>query len=88
MIFLLVLCIFFIVFGIVRLKWNPVVVLFIASLFVAQVFSLNATETIEVITKGFSKTLGSIGLIIAFGTIIGVFLEKNGFGRGADYTFA
>ena len=81
MIFLLVLCIFFIVFGIVRLKWNPVVVLFIASLFVAQVFSLTATETIEVITKGFSKTLGSIGLIIAFGTIIGVFLEKMGLGE-------
>ena len=81
MIFLLVLCIFFIVFGIVRLKWNPVVVLFIASLFVAQIFKLSAAETIEVITKGFSKTLGSIGLIIAFGTIIGVFLEKMGLGE-------
>jgi len=39
---------------------------------------LNESEVIDTLMSGFGKTLGSIGIIIAFGTIIGAYLEKSG----------
>jgi GntP family gluconate:H+ symporter len=39
---------------------------------------LSETEVTNMLMNGFGKTLGSIGIIIAFGTIIGAYLEKSG----------
>lgn len=39
---------------------------------------LSEIEITKVLMEGFGKTLGSIGIIIAFGTIIGAYLEKSG----------
>ena len=37
-----------------------------------------ATGAAVVIGEGFGKIMGQIGLVIVFGTIIGVFLERSG----------
>ena len=39
---------------------------------------LTQNEIAETLSLGFGNTLGSIGIIIAFGTIIGAYLEKSG----------
>jgi gluconate:H+ symporter, GntP family len=67
-----------IIIGTTKLKIHPFIVLF----FVAIVFGLSAqmetSKIIESINDGFGKTLGSIGLVIVFGVIMGTFLEKTG----------
>ncbi len=74
----LFLAIAFIIFGTAGLKWHPFLVLIVASVAVGLFGGLGTGETIEAITGGFGNTLGSIGIIIAAGTIIGAILEKSG----------
>ncbi|MCB0475717.1 MAG: GntP family permease [Flavobacteriaceae bacterium] len=67
-----------IIFATVRFKIHPVFSLIIASLVIGFLFGFKVDLIITSITEGFGKTLSSIGLVIAFGTTIGVFLEHNG----------
>ncbi|MCF6349225.1 MAG: GntP family permease [Flavobacteriaceae bacterium] len=69
---------FLIVFATIKYKVHPVFSLIIASIIVGFLFGFDTELIIKLITEGFGKTLSSIGLIIAFGTTIGIFLEKNG----------
>lgn len=62
----------------IRFKIHPFFTLIIAALLVGFLTGISSDNLIKYITEGFGNTLSSIGLIIAFGTIIGVFLEKNG----------
>ena len=36
------------------------------------------TECVSTVTKGFGNTMASIGVVIGFGCIMGIFLEKSG----------
>lgn len=36
------------------------------------------TECVSTVTKGFGNTMASIGVVISFGCIMGIFLEKSG----------
>ena len=67
-----------IVFVTIKYKVHPVFSLIIASIVVGFLFGFDTELIIKSITDGFGKTLSSIGLIIAFGTTIGIFLENNG----------
>lgn len=67
-----------IVVATVKFKIHPVFSLIIAAILVGFLFGFKADIIISLITDGFGKTLSSIGLIIAFGTTIGIFLENNG----------
>lgn len=69
---------FLIVFVTIKYKVHPVFSLIIASIIVGFLFGFDTELIIKSITEGFGKTLSSIGLIIAFGTTIGIFLENNG----------
>jgi len=62
----------------VKFKINPVFTLVLAAILAGFLLGFEPDKIIKLITEGFGKTLASIGLIIAFGTCIGVFLEKNG----------
>ncbi|HKJ68838.1 MAG TPA: GntP family permease [bacterium] len=75
---ILLLAIVFIIYGTAGLKWHPFLVLLLASYAVGLVAGLPASATIQAITDGFGGTLGSIGIIIAAGTIIGSILAKSG----------
>lgn len=68
----------FIIVATLRFKLHPVLSLTAAAIFAGIGLGMNADELLKTLTDGFGKTLSSIGLIIAFGAIIGVFLERTG----------
>ncbi|MEO0571801.1 MAG: GntP family permease [Bacteroidota bacterium] len=62
----------------VRFKVHPVFSLTLAAIVSGLLFGLSPESITKTIGEGFGKTLSSIGLVIAFGTVIGTFLEKTG----------
>tara|TARA_B100002052_G_scaffold209606_1_gene191688 strand:+ start:69 stop:1439 length:1371 start_codon:yes stop_codon:yes gene_type:complete len=68
----------FIVIATSGLRLHPFIVLLAAAFTGGLAFGLPAPQVIEAISQGFGGILGSIGLVIVFGTIIGVILEKSG----------
>jgi len=68
----------FIVVATAKFKLHPFLSLVIAAVIMGFAASLNGSTIVAKLAEGFGNTLGSIGIIIAFGTIIGVFLEKSG----------
>lgn len=67
-----------IVFATAKLKINPFLALLAAALIGGFAFGLPVDTIAPTITTAFGATLGNIGLIILFGTIIGVILERTG----------
>lgn len=61
-----------------KYQFHPFLSLLLAAIVMGFVGGLNETEVTSTLMTGFGKTLGSIGIIIAFGTIIGSYLEKSG----------
>ncbi len=57
---------------------HPFLSLLAAGIVMGFVGGLSGADISKVLMEGFGKTLGSIGIIIAFGTIIGAYLEKSG----------
>lgn len=78
LILLLLISILFIVVSTVKFKLHP----FLALLFAAVGFGLCARmpllEIVKSINGGFGGTIGSIGIVIIAGVIIGTFLERSG----------
>ena len=68
----------FIIYGTSKLKWPAFLVLLLASLFLALATGINPQEIGPLLSEGFGKTVKSIGLLIVFGSIIGVALEQSG----------
>ena len=61
-----------------RLRVHPFIVLLIAAICMGFAVRMNAGTIMKSITDGFGSTLGSIGIVIACGSIIGTFLENSG----------
>ena len=61
-----------------KLKLNPFLALLAAAVVGGFAFGLPVDTIAPTITGAFGATLGNIGLIILFGTIIGVILERTG----------
>ncbi len=61
-----------------KFNFHPFLSLLLSAIVMGFVGGLNESEVTSTLMKGFGKTLGSIGIIIAFGTIIGAYLEKSG----------
>lgn len=74
----LVLVVAFMIIAASKYKFHPFLSLLLAGIVMGFVGGLNESEVINTLLNGFGKTLGSIGIIIAFGTIIGAYLEKSG----------
>lgn len=75
--FSILISIVWIVFGTSRLKLNPFIVLLSASLVLGFLLNIPIIEILKLIKSGFLKIIRNIGLLIVFGTIIGVILEKS-----------
>ena len=69
--------ILWIVVGTSKVKLHPFLVLFSAALLLAFLLGLSPTETLRLIQKGLGNIIQNIGLLILFGTIIGVALEQS-----------
>lgn len=61
-----------------KFKFHPFLSLLLAAIVMGFIGGLSETEVTNTLVNGFGKTLGSIGIIIAFGCIIGAYLEKSG----------
>lgn len=60
-----------------RFKLNSFIALFLASLLLG-LLTLAPSDIVPILKDGFGYTMSSIGLIIIFGTLIGVNLQKSG----------
>ncbi|WP_296244564.1 MULTISPECIES: GntP family permease [unclassified Psychrobacter] len=76
--FWLLLTILFIIFATAKLKWHPFLVLILSAFLVALFYQVPLDTVAKTISDGFGGILGYIGLVIVFGTIIGLILEKTG----------
>ena len=77
-----IIIIFILILLIGKFKVHPFITLLLISLIIGKLGGLDNLIIVESIKTGFGNTLKSIGIIIAFGTIIGTYLNKNG---GAFY---
>lgn len=57
---------------------HPFLSLLVAAISMGFIGGLDQGEIINTLIKGFGSTLGSIGIIIALGCIIGAYLQKSG----------
>ena len=60
-----------------KTKLGPFVCMLLASLGIGMACGLGTADTIDTIVTGFSGTCKSIGLLVIFGTILGIYLEKS-----------
>ena len=69
--------ILWIVIGTSKVKLHPFLVLLSASFLLAILLDIKPIEMIILIQKGFGNIIQNIGLLILFGTIIGIALEES-----------
>jgi gluconate:H+ symporter, GntP family len=63
---------------IVRFKVNPVISLVIGSVYLGLSTGLGVAKTVETITGGFGEIMVDVGLLIAFGVLMGSILNETG----------
>src|SRR4249919_16025 len=56
---------------IVRFKFNPVVSLVLGSLYLGLATKLGIDKTVETVATGFGDIMAEVGLLIAFGVLMG-----------------
>ncbi|MBI1226650.1 MAG: GntP family permease [Bacteroidetes bacterium] len=77
-IFYLLLSVALIVLLTVKWKVHPFIALFMVAIFYGFCVGMPTNDILDSINTGFGGTLGKIGLLIVFGSIIGAFLENSG----------
>lgn len=75
------------IFMILRTKIHVFLALIISAVIVGLVGGLEPSATVSAITTGFGNTLGSIGIIIGFGVMMGKMLELSGAAERMARTF-
>lgn len=60
-----------------KTKLGPLACMLLASLGIGLACGLGTAKTVSTITGGFAGTTKSIGLLVIFGTILGIYLEKS-----------
>ena len=63
---------------IVRFKFNPVVSLVVGSAYLGLAVGLGVDKTIDSIMTGFGDIMAEVGLLIAFGVLMGAILQQTG----------
>ncbi|WP_454812429.1 GntP family permease [Paenarthrobacter nitroguajacolicus] len=63
---------------IVRFRVNPVISLILASVYLGLAVGLGVEETVKTITGGFGEIMVDVGLLIAFGVLMGSILNQSG----------
>lgn len=78
LLFTILLGVLFVVFATAKFNLHPFLSLLIAAFGIGILSGLPLNAVVDAVQSGFGGLMGSIGLVIVFGTIIGVFLEKTG----------
>lgn len=76
--FWLLLVVALLVWGTVRYNLHPFLGLLIGAVLMGYLGQLAVSDLIDAIANGFGSTLGSIGIVIAAGSIIGEYLDRSG----------
>jgi GntP family gluconate:H+ symporter len=63
---------------IVRFRVNPVIALVLSSVYLGLAVGLGVEKTVETITAGFGDIMVDVGLLIAFGVLMGSILNQSG----------
>ncbi|WP_411677999.1 GntP family permease [Caproicibacter sp.] len=66
------------IFLVVKTKIQAFPALILSAIVIGLLSGLSTDKTISAVTKGFGNTLGSIGIVIGLGCIMGKFMEKSG----------
>ena len=82
----LAVAVFVLIFLILRTKVHPLIAMLFASCIAGLMAGMSVTETTNAITKGFGSTLGTIGIIIGLGVMMGRILEVSGAAEQIGYS--
>lgn len=74
----LAVAVFVLIFLVLHTRIHALIAMLIAAAIAGLSGGLSATQTIDTISKGFGSTLGSIGLVIGLGIMMGRVLEVSG----------
>ncbi|WP_340617644.1 GntP family permease [Xenorhabdus entomophaga] len=83
----LAVAVFTLIFLVLRTRIHALLAMLISAIIAGLTGGLSITNTIEVITKGFGSTLGSIGIVIGLGIMMGRILEVSGAAEQIAYSF-
>ncbi|WP_127959459.1 GntP family permease [Serratia microhaemolytica] len=83
----LAVAVFVLIFLVLRTRVHALVAMLIAASIAGLTGGLNAAQTVAVISKGFGGTLGSIGIVIGLGVMMGRMLEVSGAAEQIAYSF-
>lgn len=83
----LAVAIFVLIFLVLRTRVHALLAMLIAAAIAGISGGLTAAETVTVITKSFGSTLGSIGIVIGLGVMMGRVLEVSGAAEQIAYSF-
>jgi len=72
---------------IIKTKVHPFLALIIVASFIGLVGGMPSNDVVNAITSGFGGTLGSIGIIIGFGVMMGQLFEVSGAAERMAHTF-
>ena len=78
MMLVLVISIVLLIFLILKFKIHPFIALILAGIFIGLATGMPLTDIVASIEKGVGGTLGSLAVVIGFGTILGKMLEISG----------
>ncbi len=87
MIIALIIGLLFLIGMIVKTKIHTFLALIIAAIFIGVAGGMPYNDVLKSVTEGFGGTLGSIGIIIGFGVMMGQIFEESNAAKRMAYTF-
>lgn len=83
----LLVAVFVLIYLVLRTRVHAFLAMLIAASIAGMCGGMTATETLTTLTKGFGTTLGSIGIVIGLGVMMGRVLEVSGAAEKMAYSF-
>ncbi len=83
----LAIAVFVLIFLVLRTKVHPLIAMILAACIAGITGGLSVNETLDAITRGFGATLGTIGIVIGLGVMMGRILEVSGAAEQIAYSF-
>jgi len=75
------------IFLVLRTKVHPLIAMLGAACIAGMIGGMSVEKTIEAITRGFGSTLGTIGIVIGLGVMMGRILEVSGAAEQIAFSF-
>ena len=83
----LAVAVFVLIFLVLRTKVHPLIALIAAGCITGIAAGMSLADTVDSITRGFGATLGSIGIVIGLGVMMGRILEVSGAAEQIAHSF-